>query len=252
LSLLGIVGLSAGLSFSGHAANGPTVTGVIASTADATTAASNPAGLTHLHRPEWVGDVQAFFAETSWKTTVGSTDGSATDDGSGSLFIPGIYYAHPVDDDLTLGISLTVPSGLGSDPGDDTKGRYLLEEWSLGYVTLAPAAGYRINKQWSVGAAINLNYSAYNYETAVFNGPDEPDGKMKLKDGDFGAGLQLGLLYEYSPQTRFGLSYRSSSTAKFSDTPALSGLTPEREQILDDAGIRGQAVSMKSRFLASV
>ena len=248
LSLLGIAGLSAGLSLPVHATNGPAVTGVVASADDATTAASNPAGLTRLHRPEWVGDVQAFFSETSWKTTVESIDASATDDGSSSLFIPAIYYAHPIDDDLTLGISLSVPSGLGSDPGSDTKGRYLLEQWSLGYVSLAPAAGYRINEQWSVGAAINLNYSAYNYETAVFNGPDEADGKMKLKDGDFGTGFQLGLLYELSPQTRFGLTYRSSSTANFSDTPSLSGLTPEREQILEDAGIRDQQISMKSRF----
>jgi long-chain fatty acid transport protein len=248
LSLLGMAGLSAGLSLPVHATNGPAVTGIVASADDATTSASNPAGLTRLHRPEWVGDVQAFFSESSWKTTASSIDGSTTDDGSGSLFIPAIYYAHPVDDDLTLGISLTVPSGLGSDPGNDTKGRYLLQEWSLGYISLAPAAGYRINEQWSVGAAINLNYSAYNYEAAVFNGLDEPDGKMKLKDGDFGTGFQLGLLYESSPRTRFGLTYRSSSTAKFSDAPELSGLTPEREQILEDAGIRGQNISMKSRF----
>jgi long-chain fatty acid transport protein len=163
------------------------------------------------------------------------------------LFIPSVYYARPYNEDITLGISLTVPAGVGQDPGNGTPGRYLLEEWTLGYVSLAPAVGYRVNEQLSLGAALNFNYAAYDYETAVFKGPGLPDGHMELSDGDFSFGFQLGLLYEVSPTTRFGLMYRSLSDCEFSDTPELSGLTPEREALLDQ-GIRGKEIGLESEF----
>lgn len=243
--------LVAGLPLPAGATTGPAVTGIVARADDAVTAATNPAGLTRLRRPEWVGEVQAFITESTFRTTASSVDGALTDDSSGSLVIPAVYYAHPLNDDITLGISFTVPSGLGSDPGSNTPGRYLLEEWTLGYASLAPAAGYRVNEQLSLGAAINFNYSAYEYKTAVFNGVDEADGTMELSDSDFGLGFQLGMLYEFSPTTRAGLAYRSSSTSKFSDTPELSGLTPEREDLLED-GIRSRQVSLESKFPQAV
>ncbi len=64
-----------------------------------------------------------------------------------------------------------------------------------------------------------MNYALYDYQTAVFNGPGQPDGKMELRDGSFGVGFQLGMLYEFSSTTRFGLTYTSSTTSSFSSTP---------------------------------
>lgn len=238
--------LIAGLPLAAGATTGPAISGLVATADDAETAAKNPAGLTRLDRAEWVGGVRVFYADSESDTTL---DGgpSLSDDSSTTLFIPAVYYARPLNEDITLGISLTVPSGLGSDPGNETAGRYLLDKWSLGYVSLAPAVGYRVNEKFSVGATVNFNYAVYDYETAVFNGIGEPDGTMKLSASDFGIGFQLGLLYEFTPTTRIGLNYRSSSTSDFSDTPELSGLTPEREAGLED-GIRSKKFSLESKF----
>jgi len=245
-----IAALIAGLPLTAFATTGPAITGLVATADDAATAATNPAGLTRLHRPEWVGGVRVFYADSESDTTL---DGgpSLTDDSSTTLVIPAVYYARPQNEDVTLGVSLTVPSGLGSDPSNNTVGRYLLDEWSLGYVSLAPAAGYRVNEKFSVGATVNFNYAAYDYETAVFNGIDEPDGRMELSDSDFGIGFQLGLLYEFTPTTRIGLSYRSSSTSDFADTPELTGLTPEREDALEE-GIRNKKFQLESEFPQSL
>jgi long-chain fatty acid transport protein len=239
--------LAAAVSLEAAAADGPAMTGLFASADDAETAATNPAGLTRLHRAEWVVGLSAFYSASDFTTTAQSVGGSVTNSGSSSLAIPSLYYARPINSDLTFGISLTVPSGLGSDPGNSTPARYLLEKWSLGYVSLTPAAGYRMTDKLSMGVGLNLNYSLYDYQTAVFNGPGQPDGKMELRDGSFGVGYQIGLLYEFSPMTRFGLSYGSSTTSTFSSTPELTGLTPQREALLP-AGIRSSQVTLESKF----
>jgi long-chain fatty acid transport protein len=247
IPLCAAAALAAGLSLKAAAADGPAMTGLFASADDAVTAATNPAGLTRLHEVEWVGGLSAFYSTSDFTTTAQSVGGSFSNSSSGSLAIPSLYYARPINDDITFGISLTVPSGLGSDPGDSTPARYLLEKWTLGYVSLTPAAGYRVNEKLSIGAGLNLNYALYDYQTAVFNGPGQPDGKMELRDGNFGVGYQLGMLYELSPITRFGLSYSSSTTSKFSSTPELSGLTPQRAALLP-AGIRSNPVTLESEF----
>jgi long-chain fatty acid transport protein len=159
-----------------------------------------------------------------------------------------VYYARPWNNRLTLGISLSVPAGIGSNPGDATIGRYLLEKWTLGYLSLAPAAGYRLNDRLSPGLALDLNYASYEYESAVLNGPGQPDGTMRLEDGDFGVGFTLGALYEPTPTTRFGLAYHSSTTSHFSSTPKFSGLTLQRQSVLDAAGALTRTVTLESRF----
>jgi long-chain fatty acid transport protein len=249
-SLLSLRLLAVGVSAAGSlaaAADGPAMTGLFATADDATTAATNPAGLTRLHAVEWVGGITAFYTADDFTTTAQSTGGSLSNSSNSSLAIPSLYYARPINTDITFGISLTVPSGLGSDPGDSTPGRFLLEKWSLGYVSLTPAAGYRVNDQLSVGVGVNLNYALYDYQTAVYNGPGQRDGTMELRDGSFGVGYQLGMLYEPSPTTRFGLTYNSSTTSSFSSTPELSGLTPQREALLQ-AGIRSKLITLESEF----
>jgi long-chain fatty acid transport protein len=104
-----------------------------------------------------------------------------------------------------------------------------------------------VNEQLSVGIGVNLNYALYDYQTAVFNGPGQPDGKMELRDSAFGVGFQLGTLYELTPMTRFGLTYASATTSRFSSTPELSGLSSQREALLP-VGIRNNSVTLESKF----
>lgn len=243
---------AAGLLCGGAAsAVGPAASGIVAPANTAETARDNPAGLTRLHDPEWVGEVVG-FTSSSTDDISASRGGSRSVSSSGNLAIPAVYYARPWNDRLTLGISLSVPAGVGSNPGDATIGRYLLEKWTLGYLSLSPAAGYRVNDHLSLGFALDLNYASYDYQSAVFNGPGQPDGTMKLKDGDFGVGARLGVLYELTPATRLGLTYRSSTTSHFSSTPEFSGLTPQRQSILEAAGVLTRTVSLESKFPQAV
>jgi long-chain fatty acid transport protein len=117
----------------------------------------------------------------------------------------------------------------------------------LGYASFTPALGYRVNEQLSFGVGVNFNYALYDYQTAVFNGPGQPDGKMELRDSAFALGFQLGTLYQLTPMTRFGLTYTSSTTSRFSSTPELSGLSDQRAALLP-VGVRNNPVALESKF----
>jgi long-chain fatty acid transport protein len=237
------------LTTTAHASTGPAQSALTAPANSAVTAASNPAGLARLKQSEWVVQLLAFSTDSTFVTTADSYSGVTKEDSSGSLVIPSLFYARPISERMGFGFSITIPGGLGEDLDDDGPQRYLLDEWSLGYVSFAPAIGYRLNERWSLGAGLNINYSVLQYESAVFNfDPTIGDGKMEIEASDLTLGFQLGLLYELTDRTRIGVGYRSENDPKLSDTPDFSNLGPLRQQLLDQVGILNQKITLDSQF----
>ena len=210
---------------------GPAASGLFALADDAGTASSNPAGLTRLDRTEWLLQGMFFSSSSEFDSTLTLPDSSEinkVDDSDGSLFVPLLSYARPINDKLTVGVSGSGMS-FGEDLGDDSLSRYLVKEWDLTMATVSPAFGYKVTDQLSLGASLNVNYTNYEFKSAIFNGIGpggeiEPDGELKLDSTDITVTGSLGLLYEFSDRTRVGLSYRGESDAKFSDTPDVSGV----------------------------
>ena len=232
-----------------HASTGPALSALTAPANSAVTAASNPAGLTRLKRSEWVVQLQAFSTDSTFVTTADSYSGVTEEDSSGSVVFPSLFFARPISERLTFGFSISIPGGLGEDLDDDGPQRYLLDEWSLGFVSVAPAIGYRLNERWSLGAGLNINYFVLDYESAVFNfDPTIGDGKMEIEASDLTLGFQLGLLYEVTDRTRIGVSYRSENDPELSDRPEFSNLGPLRQQLLDQGGVLNQEITLENQF----
>lgn len=237
------------LASAAHASTGPAQSALTAPANSAVTAATNPAGLTRVKEPEWVVQLLAFSSDSTFVTTADSFSGVTEEESSGSLVIPSLYYARPISDRLGFGLSIIVPGGVGEDLDDNGPQRYLLDEWSLSYVSFTPAIGYRLNERLSLGAGLTINYSVLNYESAVRNlDPAIGDGRMEIEATDLTLGFQLGLLYELTDRTRIGLNYRSENDPELSDTPDFSNLGPTRQQLLDQAGILNQKITLQSQF----
>jgi len=226
--------------------SGPAQTALFAPANNAMTAAVNPAGMTRLENPEWVGQTLLFFSESTFEQTGDSVSGAVIEENDGSLFAPLIFYARPLNDKWAVGGSVTAMA-FGEDIGESGPTRYLVDEWALVVASLSPALAYRVNPRLSLGGAININYTYYSYESAVFNPePDIGDARMEIEAYDIGLAFQLSLLYEFSPHTRIGLNYRSENEAKFSDTPSFSNLGPTREALLEQGGVLGNETSFKT------
>ena len=148
---------------------GPAHSALMAPADSALTAATNPAGLTRIEQPDWVVQVIGLSSESTFVTTEDSFAGVTVDDNTGGTVLPLAYYARPINDRLGFGLSFSLTGGVGEDLDDQGPQRYLLDKWSLGAVNVSPAIGYRVNDRLSIGGALNVNYTVFNYESAVLN-----------------------------------------------------------------------------------
>jgi long-chain fatty acid transport protein len=226
---------------------GPAFSGITANADSAETVLNNPAGMTRLKEPSVYGNPMAFYTRSKDEVTVRST-GQTRSSGDESIFaMPGFYYARPVGERWAVGIGPNAAMGLGASFEDDWAGRYLLKNWSLMFAGLAPSVAYRINKQLSVGASLQIMYSQFTLEKSVLNiPPGSADGSFKLKADGLGMGVSVGILYELTDHTRVGLTYRSKVAMTDKGKPEVSGLTPERLAILNQFGALNQEISVET------
>ncbi|NJD30385.1 MAG: hypothetical protein FIB04_00655 [Gammaproteobacteria bacterium] len=230
------LGLAA-LSFASplHAAS-PAFSGLAAVADDAEGALTNPAGMTRLDRPTTSlgGLIAQGFGSFEIDEKLTTVDGGDPDSSSTPVVIPSAYYVRPIDERWRVGISLTVPSGFGSDNGGDWAGRYYSDTYSLVYVALSPAVAYRVNEQWSVGVAVGINYTLSDSEVAVNTlMPGRPDGRLETELDGIGLNTSVALLWEPSERTRVGVVYTSASEADLEGTLRVRNAGP----LLEAAGL---------------
>jgi len=103
---------------------------------------------------------------------------------------------------------------------------------------LLPSIAYKVTDKLSLGASLNIMYGILKNQVAINNVlPGLPDGQLKLDDNVWGLGVNLGLLYELSPGTRFGLTYNSQVSLDFKAQPQFSGLGPGLFAVLASRGL---------------
>ncbi len=237
-----LLGLSVGVSSKVMAA-GPAFTGLAAKADTAETVYLNPAGMSRMKETTWHGNVQVMYTESSTEFTVQGQSSKQVIKDDGFIFLPGIYYVKPLNDSWAFGIGPNAASGLGTTYNDTWPGRYLVKEWSQFTVGIVPSLSYRFNNKLSIGLSLSLNYSNFTLEKALLDTP-EPDGHFELEADGFGIGGNLGLLYELSSRTRFGIVYRSDVEADNEGTPEVTNLSPATKNPLAASGALYQEISM--------
>jgi long-chain fatty acid transport protein len=150
----------------------------------------------------------------------------------------------PINDRWSVGIGPNAGSGFGTTYGNNWVGRYLLDEWSSLFAGIVPSAAYRVNDKLSIGGSLSLNYSRFTLNKAVFNGLNQQDGEFELEADGWAFGFVIGVLYEFTDNTRIGMTYRSKLEASNEGTPDFSNLSQARINILNQAGIMNQEISV--------
>jgi long-chain fatty acid transport protein len=170
--------------------------------------------------------------------------GKQTIEDDGFIILPGLFYVRPLNDRWAFGIGPTASAGLGSTYNDTWPGRFLIKEWSQVSVGVVPSVSYRVNDKLSVGFSLSLNYAMFTLEKAVLDPGQPTEGSFELEADGIGVGGNLGFLYEVSPQTRFGVVYRSEVVAESKGTPEITGLSAATKNPLVNAGAFNQEISM--------
>jgi len=192
---------------------GTSFAGRSSSADDATTLFGNPAGMSRLKREEVSFGLAAIHAKTEIKntsaTTALGTPVGGSNDGDMVPFtaVPMGYYVKPIDDKWAVGVGLYVPFGMITDYESGYQGRYHGDYSEVRVITVQPTISYRFNEKLSVGFGPTLNRVDGELQSAPFLGA--ADGRVKVKGDDTAVGFNAGILYEFTPHTRMGLTYRS-------------------------------------------
>lgn len=219
--------------------------GLAARAQDASTAQSNPAGMTRLKGKQWMAGAQLLISDFGFDPSYPGTTTLGTKGGNPIGLFPGasLFYVHPLNKDLRFGLAAFGNFGSVLNYDSDWVGRYFTQRSVLLGITATPSLAYRICPQWSIGAGLNTMMSLFQAKTAINTPSDPGDGEVKLKAIDLGVGGQLSLMFEPSCHTRFGLVYNSPMDLKFSDTPQFSNLGA-LGTILQSNGLIGKGLTL--------
>ena len=167
---------------------GPAMSGITARANDASTVYWSPAGITRIDRPELVVQATLVAMDSKFNVKESNRPGGDADSDFRILPVPALYYAQPLDERWTAGVSLTVPSGFGNDHGKTWSGRYLVEESELTFLALTGTLGYKITDEWSVGGGPVIMYTDSTSKARVDNLVVASDGRVELEEDGFGFG----------------------------------------------------------------
>ena len=196
---------------------------------DPATLLKNPAGMSRLEGNQFQGGAQLLQGGIGFSPAAGTTvDGNSGGYPVGVVPAASLFYVHGLGEDVKVGLGLFSNFGLGLNYNSGWVGRYYALDNTLIGVSVMPGVSWRINDKWSIGAAANVMYGHLNYTAAVNNFlfANVPDGQVQVKDNTWGAGGNIGVLFEPVHGTRFGLTYYSQVKLNFSDTPTFTGLGP--------------------------
>ena len=244
---------------------------------DASTVYFNPAGLSKLegrqfvfagHYISTVADFTNSGSEKSSTLGGGALSGPNADGGT-SPIIPSFFYAARLNNDWSYGLGVTVPFGLGTEYDENWIGRYHAIKSEIHTININPSASYKVNEKVSMGFGISaqhieatlsnkLDSAAYclgglknpaslcsgGTLNAANIGNSAYDSQQLLNGEDWSFGWNVGLLYDFTPNTRFGMSYRSNidhhltGTVDFTvDSNLQAVLNAVGSSLLSDTGV---------------
>jgi long-chain fatty acid transport protein len=238
-------GTDVGLAAAGYAARAQ----------DASTAFTNPAGMTRLEGTQALAGGQLMWFSNGFSLGSGTSPGLGNEGGGSAIgsggFVPGAgaFVSHRLSQDLWLGFSVAGNFGSIIDYDDNWVGRYRVQQATMLGVQFVPSIAYRVNDKLSIGAGLNAVYGIFDQKVAINNAvPSSADGALELDDKTWGFGGNVGLLYEVSPSTRVGLTWTSQVDLDF-DTPArFSGLGPVLSALLASRGLLDANLSIGTKI----
>ncbi len=296
LGMLGLLAIAAPAYSAGFAIIEQSVSGLgnafaggSAVAQDATTVYFNPAGMTRLKGQEVVLGLHVIMPQARFHDDGshiadslggGALSGGDGGDGGQTALSPNAYYTLSLENGWSFGLGINAPFGLATDYDSGWTGRYYALRSKVETVNINPAVAYKVNEHLSLGAGFNAQYLkaklsnavdlgsiafaqvAGNPATASMANPawiQGRDGKVDLDADDWSFGYNLGLLYEFTRDTRIGLAYRSrmrhsvSGSADFTLPRTITGIPQVDGAIaaqFADAGVKADITLPDSASLS--
>ena len=215
---------------------------------NASTIFYNPAGMTRLQpRAYSVGlaAINTSYKFSNGKSSVGAlaTAGNGGD-GGGLGLIPNGYLAWAINKDWYVGIGIGAPFGLKTENNDPWIGAAQSVKFDVKTININPSVAWRVNDSVSLGFGVDWQKidAEYVRRVGILGAPFFlSSSHARLKADDDAWGWNAGLLYQVSPDTRLGISYRSQVEFKLKGNITVTGPNPR----VNALGTSGAKASLK-------
>ncbi len=135
--------------------------------------------------------------------------------------IPTGFAQYNVNDRFSIGMGVYAPFGLKTEYDSNWYGNQDAILSKLEIIDFNVSAAYKLTDKWSVGASAIMRY-IYGHLT---NKAPLPGGEIDIEVDGWTKTGALGIMYEPTKNTRFGLSYRLRSTQQVKGDFTVSGLS---------------------------
>ena len=260
---------------------GNSYAGAAAAAEDASTIFYNPAGMSLLPGGMQISaglaliNLSAKFSDSgstqtgtplvpSTQAPLGGTGGNA----GGLSAVPNFYFATDLAKDLKIGVGISVPFGLKTEYEPDWMGRFQAIKSDIATFNVNPSVAYKVSEDASLGFGLNYQHlnaelsNGVNFAAATYGGvlaqggtPAQAqaaanlvaaagqEGTASVKGGDSAWGYNFGAMFKVAPDTRMGVSYRSSIKYHVTGTVVFSGVPTATLNAIDPTGALAAAFS---------
>jgi long-chain fatty acid transport protein len=245
--------------------------GQAAGVEDASAIFFNPAALTRVPRTQVLGAIHLINPSTEFTDSascapyagvgvgtsscplgrngnLGHSPGGNGGDAGDLAVVPNAYASWELmPGQLWLGLGINAPFGLKTEWDSNWIGRFHAIKSEVQTININPTVAWKINNMVSVGGGANLQQlkaelsNAVSYRAvALASGvpaligavPAGSEGVATVEGDDWGWGWNAGVLFNFTPTTRLGLTYRSAikyeieGDVTFGSRPAALGAVP--------------------------
>ncbi|MDD5177160.1 MAG: outer membrane protein transport protein [Sterolibacterium sp.] len=211
---------------------------------DASTVFFNPAGMALLPKGKNVAfgldaiNTSMKFSNTaSVAPTLQTLHNDNGGDAGGPAFVPHGYFTMPINDQMSFGLGVSAPFGLKTEYDSGWDGRFQAIKSDVKIINLNPSLSFKVSDTVALGFGLNYQHlkgeftQAVNYAGTIFRATNSAalagaagEGTAKITGSDNAWGYNFGAMFQLSPATRMGISYRSAieyhltGSAEFSPT----------------------------------
>ena len=211
---------------------GNSFAGAAAAADDASVIFYNPAGMSLLPDGKQVSaglaliNLSAKFSDGGSVAAGGRPLGNSGGNAGDLSAVPNVYFAMDLARDWKVGVGVSVPFGLKTEYDPAWMGRFQAIKSDISTLNINPSVSYKLNQTVSLGFGLNYQSIDAEFTNAVSLGAGgEETSVIKAKDTS-GWGFNLGAMFQLAPDTRLGVSYRSSIKYHLTGTATLSAGIP--------------------------
>lgn len=223
---------------------------------NASTIYYNPAGMTQLKDREisvGMAIVRPTFKFDNRGSSAGvlGTSGEGGDAGSWG-FVPNAYMSWALTKDLYAGIGFGAPFGMVTEYDNPWVGGAQALKFDIKTYNINPSLAYRLNDKVSIGAGVSLQRMEVEYaRLATVTSAALAATKATLNADNDAWGWNVGALFNVSPTTKVGVSYRSKIKHDLKGDLTVKGPAAGASAALTTGNARAD-VELPDTFILSV